>query len=68
MAVKEAKGNKSMMSPLWPCITPTFTLRLTIIKGIPIRRRSRQLRAFMRILPTRKDPFHQETNTSSTLL
>ena len=46
-----------------PCIT-----QLTLIKGISTRKGSRKIRVLMRIFPTRKDLFHQETKVCSTLL
>ena len=42
--------------------------RLTLIKRIPTRKGSCEMRALMRIFPTRKDPFRQGTDVNSTLL
>ena len=44
------------------------TPRLTLIKGISIRKGSRKIYELMRIFPTRKNPLYQETNVSSMLL
>ena len=46
----------------------SYTLRLTLVNGIPIWEESRKMRTFMRIFPTRKHIFSQETNVDSTLL
>ena len=66
--VKEANGNKEHDKSSMALLDPygylykeiSCTLRLTLIKGIPIRKGSYQLRAFIRIFPKRKDPLRQE--------
>ena len=74
--VKEADRNKEHDKSSMTLLDPhrylykeiSCTPRLTLIEGIPIRKGSHQLRVFMKIFPTRKDPLCQETNASSTLL
>jgi len=74
--VKEANENKEHDESSMALLDPhgylykeiSCTSQLTLIKGIPIRKGSRQFRALMRMFPTRKDPLHQETNASSTPL
>ena len=76
MGVKEANGNKEHDESSMALLNPhrylykeiSCTSWLTIIKGILIRKGSRQLCAFMSIFPTRKDHRRQEINASSTLL
>ena len=74
--VKEANRNKEHDKSSMALLDPHGYLyneiscipRLTLIKGIPIRKGSYQLCVFMKIFPTRKDPLCQETNARSTLL
>ena len=46
----------------------SYTLRLTLVNGIPIWEESRKIRIFMRIFPAKKHVPSQETKVGSTLL
>ena len=71
---QETDELRRSMGPAWlglhkylckeiPCIT-----RLTLVREISTRKGSHKIHVLMRIFPTKKELFHQETEVSSTLL